>query len=53
MEIRGKNGIAKVYTQYVEETAIGQIVRMMSAPITENAQVRIMPDVHAGKGSTI
>lgn len=53
MEIKGKNGIAKVYTQYVEETAIGQIIRMMSAPITENAQVRIMPDVHAGKGSTI
>lgn len=53
MEIRGKNGIAKVYTRYVEETAIGQIVRMMSAPITENSQVRIMPDVHAGKGSTI
>lgn len=53
MEVKGKNGIAKVYTQYVEETAIGQIIRMMSAPITENAQVRIMPDVHAGKGSTI
>lgn len=53
MKIRGKNGIAKVYTQYVEETAIGQIIRMMSAPITENSQVRIMPDVHAGKGSTI
>ena len=53
MEVKGKNGIAKVYTQCVEETAIGQIIRMMSAPITENAQVRIMPDVHAGKGSTI
>lgn len=53
IELRGKNGSAIVYTDLVEETAVGQIINMMNAPITENAKVRIMPDVHAGKGSTI
>lgn len=53
MEIVGKNGIAKVYTDLIEEKAIQQIQEMMDEDITKDTQVRIMPDVHAGKGSTV
>lgn len=53
MNIQGKYGQAKVFTELVEETAYQQIKMMMDEPITENSQVRVMPDVHAGKGSTV
>lgn len=53
IELRGKFTSAKVFTDNVEETAVGQIIDMLNSKITENAQVRIMPDCHMGKGSTI
>ena len=53
MEIQGKNGRAKVFTELIEETAYQQIKNLMDEPITENSRVRVMPDVHAGKGSTV
>lgn len=53
IELNGKNGQALVYTDLIEETAIGQIIQMLNHPITEHTEVRIMPDVHAGKGATI
>lgn len=53
LELRGKNGTAKVFTDLIESQASGQIIEMLNSPITEGAQVRIMPDVHYGKGATI
>lgn len=37
----------------VEDGAIEQIRRMCDYELTEGSRVRIMPDVHAGKGCTI
>ena len=37
----------------VEEEAIEQIRRMCDYEFTEGSKIRIMPDVHAGKGCTI
>ncbi len=37
----------------VEDEAIEQIQRMCDYPMTEGSKIRIMPDVHAGKGCTI
>lgn len=37
----------------VEDEAIEQIRRMCDYVITEGSKIRIMPDVHAGKGCTI
>jgi len=37
----------------IEEEAIEQIRRMCDYEFTEGSKVRIMPDVHAGKGCTI
>lgn len=53
IELQGKNGVATIFTDLIEEKAISQIIRMMNNEITEGTVVKIMPDVHAGKGSTI
>ena len=52
-EIKGTVTTAVCYAKVVEEEAIEQIRRMCSYALTENSKVRIMPDVHAGKGCTI
>ena len=51
--IEGKVTTAVCYAKIVEEEAIEQIRRMCSYPLTQGSRVRIMPDVHAGKGCTI
>lgn len=48
-----KNGLVKIFTNKVEETAMAQIIELSNSPLAEGAQIRIMPDVHAGAGSTI
>lgn len=53
LEIKGKVNTAVCYAKVVEEEAIEQIRRMCDYPITEGCKIRIMPDVHSGKGCTI
>ena len=53
IEIKGKVSTALCYAKVVEEEAIEQIRRMCDYPMTEGAKIRIMPDVHSGKGCTI
>ncbi len=53
IEIKGKVNTALCYARVAEEEAIEQIRRMCDYPMTEGAKIRIMPDVHAGKGCTI
>ena len=53
IEIKGKVNPALCYATVVEEEAIDQVRRMCDYPFTEGAKIRIMPDVHAGKGCTI
>lgn len=45
--------MAVCYAKVIEEEAIEQIRRMCDYEFTEGSQIRIMPDVHAGKGCTI
>ena len=52
-EIKGKVNTALCYAKVVEEEAIDQIRRMCDYEFTEGSRIRIMPDVHAGKGCTI
>ena len=52
-ELNGKYNTAKVFTDVIEQGAISQIINMCSQKAFEGSQVRIMPDVHAGKGCTI
>ena len=53
LEIKGKINTAICYANVIEEEAIEQIRRMCDYEFTEGSRVRIMPDVHAGKGCTI
>lgn len=53
IEIKGKVNTAICYARVVEEEAIEQVRRMCDYPMTEGSRIRIMPDVHAGKGCTI
>lgn len=53
IEIKGKVNTAICYATVVEDEAIEQIRRMCDHDFTAGSQIRIMPDVHAGKGCTI
>lgn len=53
LEIKGKVNTAICYTKVIEDEAIDQIRRMCDYPMTAGSRIRIMPDVHAGKGCTI
>ena len=53
IEIKGEYATAKVFTDELEKSAEMQIKTMCDQPFTEGAKIRIMPDVHAGKGCTI
>lgn len=53
IEIRGKYNTAVCYAKVVEEEAIEQIRTMCDCEFAEGSRIRIMPDVHAGKGCTI
>ena len=52
-EITGKYNTAVCYAEIADETAVAQITRMLNHEFTAGSRIRIMPDVHAGKGCTI
>lgn len=52
-ELNGRYNMAKVFTDICEPTAISQIINMCNQEAFAGSQVRIMPNVHAGKGCTI
>ncbi|MBR5405039.1 MAG: RtcB family protein [Oscillospiraceae bacterium] len=52
-EIKGKFGSAKVFAEIAEESAVAQITELCNQPVSEGANIRIMPDVHTGAGCTI
>ena len=52
LEIKGKVNTAICYASVIEEEAIEQIRRMCDFEFTAGSRIRIMPDVHAGKGCT-
>lgn len=51
--IKGKYSEAKVFTNNIDEMTVSQIEAFLNEELTANAQVRIMPDCHAGKGAVI
>ena len=53
MEIKGKFATAISYAKEIEPAAEEQIRTLCDQQFTEGCRIRIMPDVHAGKGCTI
>lgn len=51
IRIQGKVSEAICFAKVIEDEAIAQIQRMCDYPLSN--KIRIMPDVHAGKGCTI
>lgn len=53
IELRGKYNTAKVFTDELEESAIGQIIGFLNHVAFKNGNIAIMPDAHYGKGAVI
>ena len=53
LEIKGIVNTAVCFARVIEDEAIEQIRRMCDTEMTRGSRIRIMPDVHAGKGCTI
>lgn len=51
--ICGKYNNAICYADIIEDTASEQIKALCDAKVFKDSKIRIMPDVHAGKGCTI
>ena len=43
----------KIFTDNIEENALGQIKELLSIDVFSDKKIRIMPDVHAGAGCVI
>lgn len=53
IEIKGAYANAVVFADALEASAAGQIKAFCDQPVSAGSKIRIMPDVHAGKGCTI
>jgi RNA-splicing ligase RtcB len=53
LRLKGNFGYAIVYHDEVEQTAIDQIKGLLDTRLAYDANIRIMPDVHAGAGCVI
>lgn len=53
IKIQGKYNVAKCFTEQMEDIALEQIKKICDTEAFANSKIRIMPDVHAGKGCTI
>lgn len=53
LELKGKFGEAKVFTDVVDGESISQVINLLNQPYAEGAHIRMMPDIHAGAGCTI
>jgi len=53
MILNSKYGEVKIFTDNIEQEALSQVIQMSNSPLGKNANIRIMPDCHAGAGCTI
>ena len=53
IELKGKYGEAKVFTDVVDSESISQVIGLLNQPYSKGSRIRMMPDIHAGAGCTI
>lgn len=53
LEFQGKYASAKVFTENIDEGCIKQIYNFLNNKAFEDLKIRIMPDVHEGRGAVI
>ena len=51
--VKGKYGTAKIFTDLVEDSAVNQVQTLMNQEFVDGCKVRMMPDIHSGKGCVI
>jgi RNA-splicing ligase RtcB len=52
-EVRGKYNTAKIFTDTADQDSIAQVISLLNQPFAAGSRIRMMPDIHAGKGCTI
>ena len=53
MKIKAKYAEAEIFTNNIEQEALSQLYKLCSSKVSDNTIIKIMPDVHAGKGVPI
>ena len=53
IELSGKYNTCKVFTDDIDSSTVGQLIALMNQESTFGSKIRIMPDCHAGKTSTV
>lgn len=53
MELKGEFTDCKIFTDYVEQSAISQVYGFLNHPAFKDCKTRFMPDIHAGSGAVI
>ncbi len=53
IEVAGKYNTAKIFTDVVEPGAIAQIITLCNQELAAGNKIRLMPDIHVGKGCTV
>lgn len=53
IELNGKYASAKIFTNVVDQVSLDQVTEILNQPFVSGQTVRMMPDIHSGKGCTI
>ena len=53
IEIKGKYSEAKIFTDIVDIASVAQVQELCNQEFAAGSRIRLMPDIHAGKGCTI
>lgn len=53
IELKGKYGDAKIFTDVADEASIAQVIMLLNQEFIKGSRVRLMPDIHAGAGCTV
>ena len=53
LEVSGKYNTAKIFTDVVDQASIAQVITLCSQEFAQGSRIRMMPDIHAGKGCTV
>lgn len=46
LELKGKYGDAKVFTDNIDQETISQVIGLLNQPYAAESKIRIMPDCH-------
>lgn len=53
IEVKGKYNEARIFTDVVDSASIAQVQELCNQEFTAGSRIRLMPDIHAGKGCAI